>query len=330
MFSVEPISFNFLENTSINITSLPSDEIDYFVLTVNKPDRTYTGLLCSISVKDENIIRGHESISIEKKNCVKNCLMSNGLQKSPVLMTYKDSALINALQRRITAKKPCYEISFNNESFSLWKVSHDVSRLQLQKELLSCGGLYIADGHHRWAAINEGIINDSENSKKMFCHLLPSSQLSIYAYHRILKGELPLSTVFQVLKDKFNVVTCEACIKPIAHDQFGMFIEGSWYKVSAKFNEEFKDNLNAEILNNEIIQKLSSYDPSISLSYFCDTCSMQEFEQNILSSSNTIGFTTMPISTKNLIHRSDHLKILPQKSTWIEPKLPEGLFNYYF
>lgn len=330
MFNIEPIAFNILKNVSIYTTThLSSDETDYFILSINKPDRTYTGLLCSISIEDQNVIKQHEHVFTERKDCVKNCILQGSIQKNPILMTYKDSDIISELQKKITAKKPCYEISFNDESFSLWTVSNDFNRIELKKALLSTGGMYIADGHHRWAAINEGFDNDSNGSKKILCYLVPASKLSTYAYHRILKGKIPLSIVFQVLKDKFDVVKCQSCIKPVANNQFGMFLKGDWYKISAKFNE-FENNFSTEILNNEIIEKLASYNPSIDIHYFCDTCSMQEFEKNILATSHSIGFTTMSISTENLMNTADNLKILPPKSTWIEPKLPEGLFNYYF
>ena len=106
--------------------------------------------------------------------------------------------------------------------------------------------IYIADGHHRTTAgalvgkeIREKAGGSSDDGKRynyFMAVLFPDNQLKIIDYNRVVKDLNGLSAdeFVDQIGESFNCEKVGGVYKPEGLHNFGMYLEGQWYKLTAK------------------------------------------------------------------------------------------------
>ena len=203
---------------------------------------------------------------------------------------------------------------------------------------------YVADGHHRPAAAalvgNEKKINNpnhtgTEEYNYFLAVHFPDDQLSIIDYNRVVKdlnglspGEFlkKLSVVFTIEKKGSDIY------KPVALHNFGLYLEGIWYSMSAK-EGTFNDSdpigvLDVTILSRLILDEIlgiTDLRTSNRIDFVGGIRGLGELKKRVDCGEMKAAFALYPVSMKQLIDIADSGNIMPPKTTWFEPKLRSGL-----
>src|SRR5690606_37608359 len=105
---------------------------------------------------------------------------------------------------------------------------------------------YIADGHHRAASAgkvckemrdNGMAITGGESFYYFITCIFPASQTKILDYNRVVKdlNDLNAEQFLTALGEDFDVTNLgKEQFKPSQPHEFGMYLEGTWYKLVAK------------------------------------------------------------------------------------------------
>jgi uncharacterized protein (DUF1015 family) len=196
---------------------------------------------------------------------------------------------------------------------------------------------YIADGHHRAAsAAKVSRELDSEEAQYFLTTIFPANQLAILDYNRAAK-DLNGHTAPELLKkleEDFTIQKSEAAVQPQDLHQFGMYLDGQWYKLTSKegsYTEDPIGVLDVTILQDKVLDKLLNIkDPRTDkrIDFIGGIRGLTELEKRVKSEEMKVAFSLHPVSIQQLFDIADSGNVMPPKSTWFEPKLRDGLLTH--
>ncbi len=312
--------------------------------------RSQTGIVGCVSIDEyaDNTIKKHELTRVEKELDRINHFYVCQANTEPIFLTYRDDKRINALVESYkNRKKPEYDLFKGNVRHILWAVTEDdvVNGICGLFKEVPC--LYIADGHHRSASgykVGErcrkeaGSYDGNEEFNFVMATIFPDSQLAVMDYNRVIKdlnGNSINEFIDKIKESGFTVEKVDGQCKPEEKGQFGMFLNNSWYKLTADkglYTEDAVGSLDVTVLQNNIISKLLGIDDPRTdsrIDFVGGIKGMDELEKRV-KTDMSVAFSLYPVQISDIMNISDSDLIMPPKSTWFEPKLASGLFVHKF
>jgi uncharacterized protein (DUF1015 family) len=200
---------------------------------------------------------------------------------------------------------------------------------------------YIADGHHRAASaakVRAALgANAGKNADYFLTTLFPSNQLYIMDYNRVVKdlhGLTPAAFLEAVAKQFDVEQLSKEPFKPATLHEIGMYLNGSWYKLTAKpgtFTEDPIGILDVTILQNNILDGiLGIADPRTDsrVDFVGGIRGLQVLADRVDSGQFAAAFSLYAVTIDQLFAIADTGNVMPPKSTWFEPKLRDGLLTH--
>jgi uncharacterized protein (DUF1015 family) len=317
----------------------------YYIYTLVMNGRAQTGLVCGSSVDDyENgIIKKHELTRPDKEADRIHHMTTIRAQTGNVFLAYKNVAaiddLIESWKRDHT---PLYDfVAGDGIGHTIWVVD-DKGSIEAITSLFATEVpfTYIADGHHRAASAaktRKALGSDASTEADYFLTtLFPSDQLHILDYNRLVH-DLNGSTTEQFmegLQKEFFIGKVDKAFRPGQLHEFGLYLDGGWYKLVAKdgtFTTDPIGVLDVTILQKNILDKaLGIRDPRTDkrVDFVGGIRGLQELEKRVSSGEMKAAFSLYPVTIEQLFDIADSGKIMPPKSTWFEPKLRDGLLTH--
>ena len=306
------------------------------------------GLVAGASVEeyDKNLIKKHELTRIDKENDRVKHVLSLNAQVGPVFLTYTAKDSIDNNINKLVKNNPVYNfISDDGIKHIFWVVDKQNDIEKIQQEFAKIDYLYVADGHHRSAAASRACqelkaknANHSGDEEYNFflTVIFPHNQMFIMDYNRVVKdlNGLMKEDFIDKISSKFLVreFSKSESFKPIVKHDFGMYLDNTWYKISAipgTWNDaEPTERLDVSILYNNILKPLLGIgNPRTDkrIDFVGGIRGMQELQKRVNSGEMTVAFSLFPTSIEDLMAIADAGETMPPKSTWFEPKLRSGL-----
>jgi len=323
----------------------------YYIYELIMNGRSQTGLVCGSSIDDYNkgIIKKHEFTRPEKELDRINHIKTTRAQTGVVFLAYNN---VNELDRLIedwkAAHKPEYDfVAEDGIQHIVWVVS-DYTKVSTITSLFAekVPATYIADGHHRAASAARvaaqlkeqglGITGDEAFNYFITC-IFPANQLAIMDYNRVVKDLNGMSEheFLEKLSQQFTVEPKGSTVsKPQQPHEFGLYMSGNWYKLTAKpgtYSEDPIGVLDVSILQQNVLSKLLNInDPRIDtrVEFVGGIRGMEGLQKRVDSKNMAAAFACYPVSIQQLFEVADSGEVMPPKSTWFEPKTRDGLVVY--
>jgi uncharacterized protein (DUF1015 family) len=324
----------------------PEEYLYVYAQTMN--GKTQYGLVGCAGVEDymNGVILKHELTRKDKEEDRMKHVRITNANMEPVFFTYPDVDEINTIVEQIVKNnQPEYDFTaMDGVGHHFWVIRDKAVIARLTGLFAGIPYVYVADGHHRTAAAalvgNEKRLNNSNhNGSEEYNYFLavhfPASQLSIIDYNRVVKDlyGLTIPQLMEKLSKVFNVEEKGASIyKPDRLHNFSMYIEGTWYSLSAKPGT-FNDNDPIGVLDVTILSKLvldeilgiKDLRTDKRIDFVGGIRGLGELKKRVDSGEMKVAFALYPVSMKQLIDIADTGNIMPPKTTWFEPKLRSGL-----
>ncbi len=323
----------------------------YYIYELVMNGRSQTGLICGSSCDDyfSGVIKKHEFTRPEKELDRINHIKATGAQTGIVFLAYKDEA---SVQQIIADWKqnnqPEYDFEAEDGVRHIFWVVNDQKKVEAITELFETNVpcTYIADGHHRAASAGKvckekrdaaGDFTGEESFNYFITCIFPSSQLEIMDYNRVVTdlNDLNPDQFVTALTEDFEVETIgTASYKPTQPHEFGMYLNGKWYKLTAREGAYTTDPigvLDVTILQENVLSKLLAiYDPRTDkrVDFVGGIRGLDGLKQRVDSGDMAAAFACYPVSIQQLFDIADAGEVMPPKSTWFEPKLRDGLVVY--
>ena len=198
---------------------------------------------------------------------------------------------------------------------------------------------YIADGHHRAASAAKAKNSFGENNPSsgwFLTTLFPASQVKIMDYNRVVKDLNGLSEkdLLEKIEEKFSVEKTDKAYAPAEPHSFGLYLNKTWYKLTAKENTFTTDPigvLDITILQNNLLGPVLGIGDQRTdkrIDFVGGIRGLAELEKRVNSGEMAVAFSLYPVSVQQLFDIADSGNVMPPKSTWFEPKLRDGLLTH--
>jgi uncharacterized protein (DUF1015 family) len=303
------------------------------------------GLVAAASVNeyDRGLIKKHELTRADKEDDRTRHIETLGGNDEPVFLTFRADRGIDALMEQATRAAPEYDfVTEDGIGHTFWVIPPELGA-RIASAFERVPALYIADGHHRSAAAARVRKRYQEQFKGKGNHdwflavVFPHDQMQILDYNRVVKDLNGLSPedFLAKVRGAFDVEET-ARKKPAAVHQFGMFLGGKWYRLTAKpgsFEQTPTGVLDVSILQKNLLAPILGIgDPRTDkrINFVGGIRGVGELEKLVGEGKYQVAFSMFPTTLDQLMAIADAGEIMPPKSTWFEPKLRSGLVLHMF
>lgn len=320
----------------------------YYIYELTMNGRVQTGIVACSSIDDyvDGTIKKHENTREDKEIDRIHHVDTTNAHTGPIFLVYRTVQELKDIVASIKENDaPLYDFTsddgIRHRAFIINK-EDTVSKIEKLFEGIPC--TYIADGHHRCAsAVKVGLkrrqnnpgFDGTEGFNRFLSVIFPEDELYIMPYNRVVKdlNGNDKDTFFNKIKEAgFELEECGSePIDPKSKGEFGMFLDGTWYKLTAK--DEIKVNdpvegLDVSILQNNLLRPiLGIEDPRTDkrIDFVGGIRGLSELERRC-GLDMKLAFSMYPTSIQELLDVADAGLLMPPKSTWFEPKLRSGMF----
>ena len=320
----------------------------YYIYAQTMNGKTQYGLVAAANVDDymTGKIKKHELTRRDKEDDRMIHVRIQDANIEPVFFAYPDVDEMNEIVEKIVKNEaPEYDfVAPDGFGHTFWVIRDAAINARITEIFANIPALYVADGHHRTAAAarvgaekraaNPNHTGDEEYNF-FLAVIFPESQLNIIDYNRVvrdLNGLTPDEFLARV-SESFDVVEMGTEIyKPNALHNFGMYLDGKWYSMTAKAGT-YNDNdpigvLDVTVLSNLVFDKilnLGDLRTSTRIDFVGGIRGLGELQKRVDSGEMVAAFALYPVTMRQIIDIADTGNIMPPKTTWFEPKLRSGL-----
>jgi uncharacterized protein (DUF1015 family) len=322
----------------------------YYVYRMTADRHRQTGIAAAASVAayEQQRIHRHELTRPDKENDRVRNIESLSAQTGPVLLTYKADAVVDGLLAAAASGTPLFEARGQHDVLhTVWRVDAAADIAALSAALDALGDLYIADGHHRSAAAarvaearrGAAAPAAADASHEFFLGVaFPDDQMQVFDYNRVVAdlNGLDAAGLLDAVKRVFAVapVAGRDEAKPAGARNFGMYLDGQWYRLAAGPADAGDDpvaRLDVSVLHSALIAPvLDIADPRTDarIGFVGGVRGLAELERRVDSGAAAVAFALFPTGMRDLMAVADAGLLMPPKSTWFEPKLADGLLSH--
>ena len=316
-----------------------------YLYTQHTPIGTHTGVLACATTADYDSgrIRIHEQTIANREKLLSEYLSVCDINAEAVCLTYPHHTGIAQLMDEVRATSPLFSFSTSDgRSHELWRITQTEPFTQAFAQIPY---LYIADGHHRSASsvrlyhtmAAKGITGPHlERYGKFLCLLVPDDQLKIFEFNRVVRDLNGLSELELIdkLKADFEVeFTANSPVNPGQVGEMGLYLSSGWYRL--KFvghrNQNPVDQLDVTLLANRILTPIlgiTDMRRDKRLAFVPGNVGTNGLEQKVQTQGFAAAFALHPVSGPQFYAIADNGLTMPPKSTYIVPKLLNGLVIY--
>ena len=328
---------------------LVQDEEEHlYIYAQTMNGKTQYGLVACASVEDylQGVIKKHELTRPDKEEDRRKHVRVTDANMEPVFFSYPAHAGLDKLIGHfVLNNEPVYDFTSPDQiGHHFWVIRDRDLIANIIRIFSGIPYVYVADGHHRTAAAagvgaekkaaNSNHTGDEEYNYFLAVHF-PDDQLTIIDYNRVVRDLNGLSKQeFLIrLQDDFILENKgQEPYKPDALHNFGMYLEGQWYSLTAKpgtYNDEDPIGvLDVTILSNLVLDDILGIKDlrrDNRIDFVGGIRGLEELKKRVDSGEMAVAFALYPVSMKQLINIADTGNIMPPKTTWFEPKLRSGL-----
>lgn len=325
---------------------LQDPEPTCYVYRQTKNGHEFTGVIAGASIDEyqKDKIKKHEATLTSRETMFTNYLNITGFNAEPVLLAHEPSSILDAILAEITTDRAEYEFSTTDcIKHELWVVQPKHLKLLIDA-FEPMEELYIADGHHRSAsssrlrdhlvATNSTVGN---NYEYFLAYLIDEKKLEIIEFNRVVKhlNGLKEEEFVNQLKENFNVEELPKARKPKKEHEIVVLLNYRALLLNPKENvltsNDVVKKLDAQILTDYILEPILGIEDlktSKDIEFIPGTIELKKLKDKLHTDEAAVAFILYPVPMSAVKAVADEGKIMPPKSTWVEPKMRSGLTIY--
>lgn len=316
---------------------------ELYIYQITLRGTSYSGIVSLMDIEEliNKHVLPHEATLHHKVQSSMRIILEREAIIKPILLTYEpQKKLQDHLNNIIKNQKPIHRFKYKitDEVHKLWAIT-DESIIQQIIELFArqINKVYIADGHHRCEVLQR-LYKDKRKKKnisyqKFVTVFFDFDNLNILDYNRLVDfGDQMTSLEFLVrLSHLGTLEPLKSAEKPARKFELTICIGQNWFKLIWHKKLLKKDGnaviLDAALLNKYVIEhvlgiKNVAIDEHIQ--YLEGNLTSNEIEHMVSRKPDTAAFCLYPVQMDEITKQANAGKVLPPKSTYFEPRLPNG------
>lgn len=320
---------------------LGEDIPSFYVYRLHMGNHRQIGIAACFSLDEyeRDVIKKHEKTRPDKEDDRTRHMIAIAAQTGPVLLTYRDSAAVDASVERVTETEPLYDFTAaDGIRHVVWRAAA-TENAAIQQAFVAIPTLYIADGHHRAASAARArrhlASRGAGEHDRMLAVAFPERQMQILPYNRAvlqLNGRDPAG--FLAALSQQVLVSEGGPATPARRGDVAMYLAGKWSTLDLgepSFGGDPTDALDVSRLQDAVLAPLLGIEDVRTdkrLEFVGGVRGTSELTAMVDSGRAAVAFSLFPVSVEDLMRIADAGGIMPPKSTWFEPKLRDGLLSH--
>ena len=295
----------------------------------------HQSILSIVSLLDYNNLNSkitpHESVNKKKVRDYVNQFSAGNDLINPILAFYKNyPELQSFLSQLIHSKKPDVTHHVNETIYEIWSINDIQILSNIQHHLQRIKNFYVADGHHRIAALSKFWNQNLLSVPKRYLSLIvPENELDLTSFNRFICNTIfdyprlleKLGQIYTIKKVSPNSLTIQSDIY--------LYGDNTWYKLEQKEPPESKLCIFPAIhLDGLIHSELNFIDSSgfDNFLYLPQTNNVNDIINFYNSYNCKLAISIPKNSLSDFYKITETGELLPPHSTYFTPKIPNGLF----
>lgn len=322
----------------------------YYAYRLTMGAHVQTGLVAAASVEayDQNRIKKHEFTRPVKEDDRVRQIDTLNAQTGPVFLVYPANPVVDGILRDVVSRPADVDVTAPRDGVrhEIWKIDQADVVGALSAAFDAMPAIYVADGHHRSAAgsrvgnarraANAGHTGD-ENYNYFLSVIFPHDQMQILDYNRVVRdlGGHSADALLAAAADAFDLELSGEPVKPARSGEFGMYLQGQWYRLAIHDDcipaDDPVARLDVSLLQDNLIEPILGIgDPRRDdrIDFVGGIRGLAELEKRVDSGQWAVAFALFPTTMQALMDVADAGEVMPPKSTWFEPKLADGLVSH--
>ena len=313
----------------------------YYVYRLTWQGHVQTGIAAVASLADygTNRVRKHELTTPVKEDDRVRQIEAINAETGPVMQAYPPAPQIDSLLARAADGPALIDVTADDGvRHQLWVVNDEATIATITRAFDALPAIYIADGHHRSAAAARvaAARGNTGSSSHFLSVIFPHHEMTILDYNRVIRdlnGKSP-DQVLAALRERFAVEPSDKQTRPGASGEFGMFLDGRWYKLTIRPELIPTDpigRLPISLLSRNAIEPVfgvADQRKDKRIDFVGGGRGLGELERRVKSGDMAVAFALYPTQMPDLMAVADAGAIMPPKSTWFEPKLADGMVSH--
>jgi uncharacterized protein (DUF1015 family) len=329
---------------------LVQDEKPYYYayrLVMGNHVQTGIAAAASVAAYDSGRIKKHEFTRPAKEDDRVRQIDALNAQTGPVFLVYRANAVVDGILADIADTEPDMDVTADGGvRHSLWVIRDAGKMAAISAAFEAMEALYVADGHHRSAAASRIAAArrksnaqhaGNEPSNYFLSVIFPHDQMHILDYNRVvrdLNGMQPEAFLARVAAS-FDIAFSGEAVHPQGAGQFGMYLNGAWYRLAIRDelipHDDPVARLDVSLLQDHLLAPLLGIgNPRKDgrIDFVGGIRGLGELEKRVDSGEMAVAFSMFPTSMHDLMAVADSGQVMPPKSTWFEPKLADGVVSH--
>ena len=286
----------------------------------------------------DGTVKKHENVIDSKAGrLVKHIEVLQSISE-PVLLTQK---LPNDIKSWLHAPRTSEPLVENTDVMGfvhrLWLLSEDEQELILSG-FQALNSLYIADGHHRVAAVTQYLQQSGKSTQHGLMSLvMDQDDLLIKSFHRLIKGvgKPDVLAYFDTHGISYSEVKDLTSISLQANQVLVMNVQGAYQFAlgTPEAGLNAVEQLEVSRIESGIMRDLLGIENTSSdarISFMRGDTPLTQMQEMIAKGDCDCVFVLPANSFAQVEAVADQNLTMPPKSTWVEPKLLTGLVSQYF
>jgi uncharacterized protein (DUF1015 family) len=294
-------------------------------------DRT-VGIVGDLPVTafDDGTVLPHERIHDDRAAQLRRYLEVVGVSSSPVAVTHRPHPAVTAATAPVLQRDPI--VAYHGEDdvdVALWVLDDPAEQARVADALEAAGRLYIADGHHRAAAMRSFAdargADASVPAGRVLTAAIPADHLRVLPFHRRIR-EVPHLDVEEVTRRVRTAgLTLTELGGPTAPTDPGtvtIAVGGRWFGLDLRDRrvDGVVEGLDARLVERELLPLLLDGADAARVQPVAGPSGLGE-----LDLPDTVGIALAPPGVEAILAVSDEGASMPPKTTYVAPKLRSGL-----
>jgi uncharacterized protein (DUF1015 family) len=268
----------------------------------------------------------HEHVTVDRVAQLVGHLDVVGIASSPVCVVHRPTAEVTRLTEQVLTDDPVVAFdAADGVEVALYLVTDPARQHGLSAAIDAAGTLFVADGHHRAAAVAQ------HGAATVLTAVVPSDQLRVLAFHRRVDGlgDATAARVLAAFEDLgLSPEPLPSAFAPAAPGIVHVTVEGRWWAIDLRDRraEGPVESLDVRLLERELLDPLgwsgaaAARDGGVEVTAVPGPVGL-----DALVRPGSVGLALHPPRIEDVLAVAEAGAVMPAKSTYLTPKLRSGL-----